>query len=204
METVINPYRELTADITPTDFEKFCMETLRAYAKEQSLPDFEIKHNQKIETHDGTYQIDILAEYTALGCKNIVIAECKKYTRSIERKLVTELYAKIQSIGAQKGILMSTSGFQSGAVQFAKEHGIALWQIVNHEIRHFAASGNPIIPEHMLYQIELEKHLPKYMVMEWDCASDYPYHEIYPTQEMYETARKKARESLQNRRNING
>jgi hypothetical protein len=34
--------------------------------------------------------------------------------------------AKIQSVGAHKGIVFATKGFQSGAIQFAKSHGIAL------------------------------------------------------------------------------
>lgn len=39
------------------------------------------------------------------------------------------LYDKIRATGAQKGILISTSGFQSGAIKYASEHGIALIQI---------------------------------------------------------------------------
>lgn len=35
----------------------------------------------------------------------------------------------VQSLGAQKGILISTSNFQSGAIEYAKTHGIALIQM---------------------------------------------------------------------------
>ena len=86
MNQVINPYRELSASISPQEFEKFCMETLKAYAEREGLLNFEIKHNQKIETHDGTYQIDVLAKYTALGCANTVLVECKKYSQSIDSR----------------------------------------------------------------------------------------------------------------------
>lgn len=70
MEYDMNPFRELPTHISPLEFEQFCLETLKAYAIEESLRNFEIKHNQKVETHDSTYQIDVPAEYTALGCKN--------------------------------------------------------------------------------------------------------------------------------------
>ena len=66
MEIDTNPYRCLQANINPTEFEVFCLETLKAYAEREGLQDFEIKHNQKIETYDSTYQIDVLVEYTAL------------------------------------------------------------------------------------------------------------------------------------------
>jgi restriction system protein len=35
------------------------------------------------------------------------------------------LNQKLQEIGAHKGMIFSTSGFQSGAIEFATEHGIA-------------------------------------------------------------------------------
>ena len=179
MKCDINPYRELPANISPIEFEKFCMETLRSYAEQESLLDFQIKHNQKIDTYDSTYQIDVLAEYTALGCKNTVVVECKKHSRSIERAVVAELYSKLQSIGAQKGILISTSGFQSDAVRFANTHGIALWQICDRIIKHISASASPKIPPVVLFQFEAERFLPKYIMMEWDCSADYPYNELY-------------------------
>lgn len=81
MEIDTNPYRCLQANINPTEFEVFCLETLKAYAEREGLQDFEIKHNQKIETYDSTYQIDVLVEYTALGCHNKVIVECKHHNK---------------------------------------------------------------------------------------------------------------------------
>ena len=147
MFTDINPYRELDASINPTDFELFCMDVLKAYAEKEHLQNFTIKHNQKIEADDGTYQIDVLAEYTALGSKNIVLIECKKYTRSIERDIVATLHTKLQSLGAQKGIIISTAGYQSGATQYANKHGIALWQIFDNYIKHYSASAGKHISD---------------------------------------------------------
>lgn len=204
MKYDMNPFRELPIRISPIEFEQFCMETLKAYAAEEALQNFVIMHNRKVETPDSTYQIDVLAEYTALGCKNMVIVECKKHSRSIERAVVTELYAKLQSIGAQKGILISTSGFQSDAVKFANVHGIALWQVCDRTIKHYSAAASREIPPYMLFQFEMEKHLPHFIMMEWDCEADYPYHELYPTQEMYAEARRSVTEAHRIRREKNG
>ena len=194
MTTDINPYRALSANITPTDFEIFCMNTLEAYAEREKLPNFSIKHNQKVEAYDGTYQIDVLAEYTALGTQNAVLIECKKQSRSVERDEVSNLYDKVKSIGAQKGILISTAGFQSGAVQYAKIHGIALWQICDIFIKHISNSISYPTPDMMKYQFLVEQRLPKHFMMEWDCDADYPYTQIYPTDEMLKNARERIRE----------
>lgn len=187
----INPYRELDANINPEEFELFCMDVLKAYAQKENLQNFTIKHDQKIEADDGTYQIDVIAEYNALGAKNIVLIECKKYSRSIERDVVTTLYAKLQSLGAQKGIIISTAGFQSGATQYANKHGIALWQVCDNYIKHYSASASNRVSNHISFQLEMERYLPKFFALEWDCTNDYPYNQIYPTTEMLEEARSK-------------
>ena len=170
------------------------METLKSYAEQEHLQNFKIAHDQKIETDDGTYQIDVLAEYTALGVKNTVIVECKKQSRSVEREIVAALDRKLQSIGAQKGILISTAGFQSGAVKFAEKHGIALWQVCNDYTRGYSNAAGSDYSEAKKFQMLVEQFLPKYFMMAWDCAADFPYDQIYPTQEMYIAARKKASE----------
>lgn len=198
MDTVINPYRELPASITPLEFENFCMETLKVFAEKENLQNFVIRHNQKVETHDSTYQIDVLAEYIALGCKNTLLVECKKHTNSIKRSVVTDLYSKIQSAGAQKGLLISTAGFQSDAVKFAGEHGIALWQVCDCIIKRISASASPSLPSYVVLQLAAEAYLPKHFMLEWDCNADYPYHELYPTPEMYNEAYQKASLELRN------
>ena len=202
MQYDCNPFRELPAQITPIEFEQFCMDTLKAYALEEGLQGFEIKHNQKVKTADSTYQIDVLAEYIALGCKNTVIVECKKYSRSVERAVVAELHSKLESIGAQKGILISTSGFQSDAVKYAKFHGIALWQICDRTIKHYSASASPTLPLYMCFLLEEEKYLPRYIMIDWDLDADFPYNEIYPTSTMYNDARRKVHEKYKAMRDI--
>lgn len=188
MNLDVNPYRSIEANIDAKDFEVFCTETLKAYAKTEGLQNFQIKHNQKINADDGTYQIDVLAEFVALGAKHVVIVECKKVGRSIERETVAALYAKLQSIGAQKGILISTSGFQSGAVQYAGKHGIALWQVFDNYIRHIRASAyNERFPLEELI-LASEAYLPKHFVKEWDAEIDFPSLSIYPTSEMRQAA----------------
>lgn len=195
MITEANPYRDLDANINPNEFELFCMEVLKVYAQKENLQNFTIKHDQKIEADDGTYQIDVIAEYTALGAKNIALIECKKYTRSVERDVVTTLHAKLQSLGAQKGIIISTAGFQSGATQYANKHGITLWQICDNYIKHYSASADNRISDFMRFQLEMERYLPKFFALEWDCLNDYPYNQIYPTEEMLKEARNKAKKA---------
>ena len=124
-------YKKEVTGLTATEFELLCKDILTAYAEEENLKNFQIKHNVRIPEVDGTFQIDIFAEFYALKTQFKVLVECKQYKNTVPRERIEILNSRLQSTGSQKGILMSTAGFQSGALQYAKEHGIALIQVFN-------------------------------------------------------------------------
>ena len=114
-------------NINPTAFEKIVLEML---SKEfQKYDHCVIEHNKKIRAHDGNYQIDGYIEYDVMGITYKTLLECKHQKDSIKREDIERLYSRIQSCGVHKGILVSSSSFQSGAMEFAKAHGIALIQV---------------------------------------------------------------------------
>ena len=116
----LNPYREFVAGISPTEFEVLCLEILKNYAEAEHLSDFSIQHNVFIPADDGTYQIDVYARFIAMGVEFKVITECKRYSSPVSREKVAVLADKVKSLGAHKGIMISTCGFQIGA--YAKEY----------------------------------------------------------------------------------
>lgn len=89
------------------------MKVLTAYAEEEWLKELTISHDRKIRGYDGKYQIDILAEFIALGTSIKILCECKRYKNTVKREKVTILKEKLESIGAQKGILISTGVFNA-------------------------------------------------------------------------------------------
>ena len=183
MQTEENYYgQNRVCSLTPTEFEKHCLIILNGYAEEEKLPNFSIEHNVKLTASDGTYQIDVYATYTALGAEMKIICECKQYKNRVNRDKVMILDKKIQSLGAQKGILMSTAGFQSGAIQYAHEHGIALIQVFDTRENWYSHSGGPdeVIDEDdpIVYG---EKHMPRYQAR---LITADQTETIYPTRAM--------------------
>ena len=76
--------------------------------------------------------------------------ECNHDKSRVKRDRVQELWAKIQSVGAHKGILFATAGFQSGAIEFAKSHGIALVEIADGRSSYVVKTGAPQVVEQHL------------------------------------------------------
>ncbi len=59
-----------------------------------------------------------------LGGKTIV--QAKRYTNTVEVSAVRDLYGTILHEGANRGILITTSGFGGDAYDFAQSHPISL------------------------------------------------------------------------------
>jgi restriction endonuclease Mrr len=75
---------------------------------------------ERIAGLDGTFTFDATVRYELMGVNFLVLVEAKLYTHSVKRELVQALHSKVQSVGAQKGVLITTAQFQQGAMDFAK------------------------------------------------------------------------------------
>ena len=175
--------RKSIYELTPTETEEYCCGFLKGYAEKEKLQNFKIIHNTKIKASDGKYQIDVYAEFTAMGSRFKVLCECKKYKNRVNRDKVAILHRKLESIGAQKGILISTSDFQSGAIEYAKSHGIALIKAEDYHFEYLSHSSGQQQNDDNDPFLYAEKHMPPYVA--FDCTSDTDEpQKIYPTREM--------------------
>ncbi|HVX06270.1 MAG TPA: restriction endonuclease [Rhodanobacteraceae bacterium] len=118
------------SDITPEEYELQVKGWLESVGHE--LDSFSAAHRQTLSGVDGEYEIDVVVRFKVLGGVQFkALVECKKHKNPIKRELVQALHQKQQSLGANKAILVSTSPFQDGAVEFARVHGIALVRLIS-------------------------------------------------------------------------
>ncbi|MEX5567973.1 restriction endonuclease [Pseudomonas syringae] len=115
--------------LTPTEFEQHVRAMLDAMGHE--VLDYRSEHQELIQGVDGEYEIDVSARFSALGMDFLVLVECKQHKSAIKRETLQILHDRMRSIGAQKGVLFTTSRFQSGALEYAKKHNIATVKIVD-------------------------------------------------------------------------
>jgi len=113
-----------SADISPEEFEEFV--TTLFDSTGQIVNGLTVTPHEKIIGVDGTYNFDATVRYEFAGMSFLVLVEAKRHNNSIKRDLVQILYQKVQSVGAHKGVMISTAPYQKGAVEFAKTHGVAL------------------------------------------------------------------------------
>lgn len=140
------PVIDTILEMTPVDFEKYALQILES--KTKGLDNVKFVHNKVVEAYDGNYQLDGYIEFEVMGVLYKTIVECKHYKYPISREIVQKVYDNLRAIGAQKGIVVSTSNFQSGAIAYAKAHGIALIQMAQTEETFYTRSHYNVVLNH--------------------------------------------------------
>lgn len=108
--------------LTPREFE----DQVVAWLSEVAGGEITVSTREVMHGHDGDYEIDAVVRMVILGGAEItVLVECKRFARPVEREVLLGLHSKLRSLGAQKAMIFTTRGFQSGALEYAEKHGIA-------------------------------------------------------------------------------
>jgi restriction system protein len=110
--------------VSPTEYEQQVAAWLRR--TKGSFRDFRVKHQAKLTGSSGEYAFDAIAEFDVFaGARIVVLVECKRHADPVKRDDLLALESKLRDVGAHKAMIFSTAGFQRGAVDYARERGIA-------------------------------------------------------------------------------
>jgi restriction endonuclease len=112
----------------PREYELLVKELLSARLPTISgVRDLEIFADRVYVGKSGhPHHIDVALEFTLAGAKYLTIVECKAYSHTVGADDVLELATRLADIPAHKAILVSTIGFQRGAIALAKSFAITL------------------------------------------------------------------------------
>ena len=130
------PEEENYTEMTPSEFEEYSVSMLKQQFQSKGVENIQFEHNVIKQAYDGEYQIDGVIKISVAGADIEILVECKRYKGPVKREHIQALYDKIRAVGAHKGFFVTTSYYQSGALKYAKEHGIATITIVNGILRY--------------------------------------------------------------------
>jgi hypothetical protein len=112
--------------MTPGEFESFVTSLFDAIEESGAIANLHVQTHEVLHGADGKYDFDATVRYELGGMAFLILVEAKLHKNPIKREMVQVLHQKLQSVGAQKAVLVSTAPFQEGALNFALAHGIAL------------------------------------------------------------------------------
>ena len=116
--------REQSVDISPEEYERQVCAWLKGC--DSSIESSEVAHRSVVQGTSGEYEIDVVVRFRLFGgAELLILVECRRRGRRIERDDVMAFHSKLQDTGAHKGIMFATAGFQSGAIEYAERQGIA-------------------------------------------------------------------------------
>jgi Restriction endonuclease len=76
--------------------------------------------------NDVVHRVDVSARIALAGVSVLWIVECKLWNRAVPKEKVSALKDIVNDLGADRGLLMSEKGFQSGAVNLAAAKNVTL------------------------------------------------------------------------------
>jgi restriction system protein len=146
-----------TFALTPAEYEEAVADLVRTSGHE--VTDWQVEHLDPVEGVDGTFIIDVTVRFRFLGADFLVLFECKRHASPVKREHVQVLNDKLRSTGAHKGIIVAASGFQSGALEYAKTNKIACVRLVDgawtYETRDLAPSDPQPTGHYVAYARQL-------------------------------------------------
>lgn len=75
-------------------------------------------------------QIDISIKFKHSFYSYLLVIECKNYKSNVPISEVEAFKTKLEDVGADKGIMVASKGFQQGAIETAKAYGIELFTLI--------------------------------------------------------------------------
>lgn len=97
----------------------------------------EVKDEYDYPVHSGgTKEVDVVVWDSRERYTVTTLIECKFHSGSIEQEVVDSLVGVLNNSDADKGVVISKNGFQSGAKERAEGSGVELWTLrqINPEI----------------------------------------------------------------------
>ena len=113
-----------------TEFERFTQRVFQKLESNDVLKPSRVQHNVKLKGKSGCeHQIDVYWEYEKDGISHRVAIECKNYKTHVPIGKVRDFFGVLQDLDNVSGIMVSSKGFQEGAIKFADFHGISLKEL---------------------------------------------------------------------------
>jgi hypothetical protein len=108
-------------------YEQLTQSIYQAILQNESSNNIQVEHNVDITGRSGVdHQIDVLWRFKQAGVEHTVLIECKNYATNLTLEKVRNFFGVLHDIGNARGIIVTKTGYQSGAAEFANYYGIDL------------------------------------------------------------------------------
>jgi hypothetical protein len=142
------------------DFERFVHDM---YAEDERL---EVQHNVTVKGKSGARrQIDVRVTHHVNDHTNITVVECKRWKKPVTRERIDILAATIEDTDAAKGVMFTTSGYETGAQEYAKAKNIDLFLVRDLTDQEWGLPGRIVWMHLQFYTAEIHDVKPETVLL---------------------------------------
>lgn len=94
-------------------------------------PGFDVHTDLRVTGARGSHDVDVYASFERAGLAVNLIVECKYWKRPLDKFHVLTLRSIVEDVGADRGISLSESGAQRGAVAVTRMSNVHVTSIIN-------------------------------------------------------------------------
>jgi len=101
----------------------------------------EVRHDVVLQGKTAKHQIDVYWEFEVAGIRYATVVQAKDWSSLVNQGELLKFKAVLDDLpGQPRGIVVTRSGYQSGAEEFAKAHGILLFQLIEQPAQSIVAT----------------------------------------------------------------
>ena len=86
----------------------------------------EVRTDERLKGLQSIHDIDVVVRGQHVGLHQLWLVECKHWSLPVGKVNVAALAAIVRDVGADRGLLLSDTGFQAGAIQLAERSQVTL------------------------------------------------------------------------------
>jgi hypothetical protein len=141
---------------TYSAYELMVEKLLQTKLSAEGFADLKAFHLKKYKGKSGQdHAIDVSFEVKLGELELLFLVECKEYKRKAGVDDMMQFIYRLRDIGAHKGILVTTHGFQEGAMTIAKAERVGLLVAAKGQVVGNWVSGGPLYFEFFTLELEL-------------------------------------------------
>ena len=112
-----------------TEYEKLVQRIFQGIANQSLVENIDVEHNKTIIGLKGSHQIDVYWKFKLNGVEYQTAIECKNYKNPVDIGKIRSFNDTLNDIQNINGVFVAKSGFQSGAIEYAKNSKIKLLEL---------------------------------------------------------------------------
>ena len=117
-------------DKTGRSYESVAQGIFQLLLDQDSVHSVLVQHDVTSQGKTATHQIDVYWKFEIAGVTYETIVETKDWSKPVEQDKLFCFKAVLDDLpGQPRGIFVTRSGYQSGAVEYANAHGIILYEL---------------------------------------------------------------------------